>query len=163
MEFADYVIKKSNKLGHPVSNLMLQKVMYFLNVQYLLENGESLIDDDNFERWDYGPVLRSVYFEYSSNHSSPIKEPVLHFKFKRDGKNNVIGVETFSEDISGPTNEKEFNFIDDNISNLLNNFSPFALVDESHKETQWKKLPNNGKYSNQETINYYRGNEFWEM
>lgn len=161
MDLADYIIMKANELNKPVSNLMLQKVMYFLNADYLIHSGKSLIEDEKFERWDYGPVLRTVYFEYSSNHASPIKSYMKHINIHRDNNNNIVDIDVSEGLDTNSLNEEEKEFINNHINEFLI-FNPFDLVNESHKETQWKELPNNGEYSNDETLKYYRGNAFWK-
>ena len=47
--------------GWEISNLRLQKVLYFAHMFHLgTENGEPLIDE-GFEAWDYGPVAPRLY------------------------------------------------------------------------------------------------------
>ena len=60
-------IAKENKL--PITNLKLQKVLYF--TIYLAKEDEILSDlelkklyDDKFEVWSNGPVVRSIYLKY---------------------------------------------------------------------------------------------------
>lgn len=48
----------------PVSNLMLQKIMYFCQLVFYREKDERLIQDHDFEAWMFGPVIREVYVEY---------------------------------------------------------------------------------------------------
>lgn len=161
MDLADYVIIKANELNKPVPNLKLQKVMYFLNAYYMLNNkGKALIEDESFERWDYGPTIRSVYYEYSSNGASPIKSYIKHINIHRDNNNNIVDID-FSEGLDiNSLDREERKFIDKHINELLR-FNPFDLVNESHKETQWKELSNNEEYSNIETLKYYKKNKFW--
>lgn len=161
MDLADYVIIKANELNKPVQNLKLQKVIYFLNADYMLNNnGKALIEDENFERWDYGPVLRTVYFEYASNHASPIKSNMKHINIYRDSDNNIVDIDVSEGLDINSLDREERKFIDKHINEFLI-FNPFDLVNESHKETQWKKLSNNGEYSNKETVEYYKENQFW--
>lgn len=51
--------------------MKLQKLMFFAQSWYFKQNGCPLIDD-NFVRWKYGPVLPSVYYEFSSVGGNPI-------------------------------------------------------------------------------------------
>ena len=58
MDVADEIITLAQEKGHPVSNLKLQKMMYFLNALSLVQSEHPLIDDGQmFEKWDYGPVI----------------------------------------------------------------------------------------------------------
>ncbi|BDR55775.1 Panacea domain-containing protein [Xylocopilactobacillus apis] len=78
-ELAEHIfaVAKDHNLG--VTNLQLQKVMYFCIRDYLKEHpdfeNDSFINnlyDDRFETWDYGPVVPSIYRKYSGYSSMPI-------------------------------------------------------------------------------------------
>lgn len=58
--------------GAPLTNLQLQKVLYFLDLGYLAKNKRRLIDDYEFEAWKYGPVIPTVYREYGLWGATPI-------------------------------------------------------------------------------------------
>lgn len=62
-KIADYVITYYDKTDWVISNLKLQKVLYFLQAQYLVSTGNKLFEDE-IEAWDFGPVVPSVYHEY---------------------------------------------------------------------------------------------------
>lgn len=164
MDLADYIIIKANELSKPVSNLMLQKVMYYLNVMYLLSNNNKenpLVSDANFERWDYGPVIRDVYNEYSSYGSSEIDIPSQHIKLE-SGEDNKLEIKSYNLDAKDMEKSTR-DFIDENIVKLLEFRNPFDLVNESHKEKQWKELGTNDNYSNGESLAFYKikNNQFW--
>ncbi|SUO62406.1 phage protein [Streptococcus pyogenes] len=40
---ANYIIEYSNKKGYKINNLKLQKLLYFVNVRNILENGAPLL------------------------------------------------------------------------------------------------------------------------
>lgn len=65
MGLAHYIVNKCTIDGYPVSNLQLQKIMYFLQSIFCMVNGR-LLFEERFEAWPYGPVLPSVYREYSA-------------------------------------------------------------------------------------------------
>ena len=53
------------KPSRPISNLQLQKMLFLIQCDYCsATNGDFLFDDD-FEAWKYGPVVPSVYREFS--------------------------------------------------------------------------------------------------
>jgi uncharacterized phage-associated protein len=56
-----------------VTNLQLQKVLYFAQMCYLGLEGERLADTA-FEAWDYGPVSPRVYRQVRMFGSSPIRD-----------------------------------------------------------------------------------------
>lgn len=48
----------------PITNLKLQKLLYFVQGEYSKMTGKRLISDD-FYAWQLGPVVPDVYSEYS--------------------------------------------------------------------------------------------------
>ena len=71
LELAKYILKESSK---DLSNLELQKTLYFTELDYIKEFGKSLISND-FEAWQYGPVVRDVYCEYRNYGANSIDKP----------------------------------------------------------------------------------------
>lgn len=51
-----------NKLW--ITNLQLQKILYFTWIDYYRSGHGRLFDDVPFEAWRYGPVVSEVYYEY---------------------------------------------------------------------------------------------------
>lgn len=72
-QLAHYVVDKCTKDGKPVSNLQLQKILYFMQVVFL-KNKKEFIFEDEFQAWPYGPVLPKVYSEYSCFGGYPIEQ-----------------------------------------------------------------------------------------
>lgn len=54
-----------------VSNMKLQKLLYFAHAMYLSATGQPLINESP-EAWEYGPVYPSVYHEFKNFGSAPI-------------------------------------------------------------------------------------------
>ena len=52
-----------NKEREGITNLKLQKVLYFVQAYYLAKLNRPLFPD-NIEAWEYGPVIPSVYRKY---------------------------------------------------------------------------------------------------
>nr|WP_274604168.1 type II toxin-antitoxin system antitoxin SocA domain-containing protein [Sphingomonas sp. CFBP 13714] len=69
---ANFILDVGDALGHPTSNLVLNKVSYFLHGAYLAHFGKPLIDA-RIEAWDYGPVIREIYHEFKHYKERPIK------------------------------------------------------------------------------------------
>ena len=72
MDLAAHVINRCIDLDKPVSNLKLQKMLYFLDINFLINFDKKLIDED-FEAWQYGPVQKEVYDKYSFFAASSIR------------------------------------------------------------------------------------------
>lgn len=115
-KFAQHIIAVANEKNLPVTNLQLQKVMYFALQEALKTNklNKQVVEeiyDKPFLVWRYGPVEEDVYETYKVFGSDPIVE--------------------FDEQ------EDEYKPLNKDIVNLLNE-NPFNLVDRSHKEKYWK-------------------------
>lgn len=46
--------------GWKLSNLQMQKILYMADMNFVGQTQQRLLDED-FEAWDYGPVLPSLY------------------------------------------------------------------------------------------------------
>lgn len=57
--------------------MKLQKLMFFAQSWYLKRHRQRLIDD-NFVRWQYGPVIPSVYYEFASFGANNIEQPATN-------------------------------------------------------------------------------------
>jgi uncharacterized phage-associated protein len=68
---ANFVLDFCDGAGRPVTNLALQKLVYFCHVWSLIELERPLVKH-SFEAWDYGPVLPYLYREFKSFDRSPI-------------------------------------------------------------------------------------------
>ena len=65
------ILKKSFDENIPVSPMKLQKLIYFIYRNYLQNTGSPLFTEE-FQTWQYGPVLRSVYDEFKTFKAKPI-------------------------------------------------------------------------------------------
>ena len=60
---ANYVIRYSNKHNLDVSNLKLQKILYFIQAQFLVNHDRPCFGA-KIEAWSFGPVVPTIYNEY---------------------------------------------------------------------------------------------------
>lgn len=58
-----YVIHRCTQNERPISNLKLQKILYFVQAEFLVGMNRACFSDD-IEAWDHGPVVPAVYFKY---------------------------------------------------------------------------------------------------
>lgn len=56
-----------------LTNMKINKLLYFAQGHYLREYGKPLFDD-RIEAWNHGPVVPSVYDAYKSYGDAPIRE-----------------------------------------------------------------------------------------
>lgn len=64
-EVANFILDKCDAENREVSNLALQKLVYFCHVRSLTSLGKPLIKH-KFEAWEFGPVLPYLYREFKS-------------------------------------------------------------------------------------------------
>lgn len=78
MQVANAFIQKAeDQQMADLTPMKLQKLMFFAQSWYLKRYRQRLIDD-NFVRWQYGPVIPSVYYEFSSFGSNKIDKPATN-------------------------------------------------------------------------------------
>lgn len=63
MNVAKYIINKCTNDNHPISNLQLQKIMYYIQYEFLVEFDKPLFEDD-FQAWKFGPCIPRIYYMY---------------------------------------------------------------------------------------------------
>ncbi|MCZ6161977.1 Panacea domain-containing protein [Campylobacter ureolyticus] len=126
-DLAVYIINRAIEFGNPVSNLKLQKILYFVNLLYLKKNKRFLISDireNPFEAWQFGPVIENIYYKFSNYGGLSINllQPEPQLLMDKNNKNTL----------------------DENIFKLIS-ISPWTLVEWSHiKDGAWDKTYNKG-------------------
>ncbi|MBD2628083.1 Panacea domain-containing protein [Trichormus variabilis] len=71
----DYFIWLANETGSLLSNLKLQKLVYYAQAWYLALHDQPLFDED-FEAWVHGPVIPALYQEYKKFGWKPVLKDV---------------------------------------------------------------------------------------
>lgn len=112
---ARYIIKYCNENGYVISNLKLQKLLYFIQAEFLVSKNTSCFSD-NIEAWDFGPVVPIVYRRYKVYGSAHIP-----FMFEDDSYNI----------------EKEDKDLINGILDKCAVYSASYLVDITHKQDPW--------------------------
>ncbi|MDX2271051.1 MAG: DUF4065 domain-containing protein [Cyanobacteriota bacterium] len=82
-DIANYFIWLANETGSFVSNLKLQKLVYYTQAWHLGINGTPLFDQD-FEAWIHGPVIPALYDRYKSFGWKPIVQEIPKPQFSED-------------------------------------------------------------------------------
>lgn len=65
IDIAKYIITSCNNKDLPVSNLKLQKMLYYAWIDYYKATGTHLFDNE-ICAWKFGPVVPDVYYEFCS-------------------------------------------------------------------------------------------------
>ena len=114
-QIAEKIIKHEQykEHGEYVSNMKLQKLLYYQQGFHLAYFGDTLFDE-NIEAWMYGPVVPTVYDLYKDFGSKGLE---------------------FDGDVITLREEEESLF--DEVMKVYGKFSAVGLMDLTHKETPW--------------------------
>jgi len=82
LNVANNILGRAFNEGIHITPMKLQKLIYFTYKKYLQDSGGTPLFAERFEAWRYGPVVPSVYNEFSHYSDKPIKRHHLG----RDGK-----------------------------------------------------------------------------
>lgn len=85
---ANFVLDFCDARDRKVTNLALQKIVYFCHVWSLIEMDKPLVRH-KFEAWEYGPVLPYLYREFKIYDRLPILKRATHID-PTDGKFRVV-------------------------------------------------------------------------
>ncbi|APU45114.1 hypothetical protein HC011_09145 [Limosilactobacillus fermentum] len=135
MDLAHHIIAVAHQNNIPVTNLQLQKVMFFslkhaMNDNLLPQEVIEEMYDRPFLVWRYGPVVEDVYNEFSVYGATPILDDYT---------------------LVNELDKEGFNY---EICDLLNQ-NVFKLVQESHQESFWRE--------NESQILFGRGNARYQL
>jgi uncharacterized phage-associated protein len=131
---AEYFLSlQDGDAGNAISNMKLQKLLYYAQGFSMVILGKPLFEDD-FEAWDYGPVVRVVYDKYKSYGSNALPKP-----------------ENFS---FSPYRPEEKQLLDD-IYDIYGRYSAWALSSMTHNTPPWKDTPRNEVISKEAMETYF--------
>lgn len=71
LSVARYIIERCHSQNRSISNLKLQKILYFVQAEFLVSRGLPCFVEQ-IEAWDFGPVVPEVYQQYKIFGSSNI-------------------------------------------------------------------------------------------
>lgn len=115
LEIAKYVIKRCNDTNRTISNLKLQKLLYFVQAEFLVSTGCPCFPEE-IEAWDFGPVVPEVYHKYKvyGSASIPFSNTNATFRITSSDRNLI--------------NE---------IVDECAQYSAATLVEITHKQSPW--------------------------
>ena len=125
MELSTYIVSKCIKEDCPISNLQLQKILYYIQKAFL-DRGDRAFSD-NIEAWQFGPVVPNVYDHYCGYGAMPISFLFLLYDVAKEDKQLI-----------------------DSIVESKRVLAPWDLVEETHKKGgAWDKTYKNGSGSHE--------------
>lgn len=75
---ANWVLDEGARRGVSISNMSLNKIVYFVVENALIDRGE-LLTDAKIEAWEHGPVFRELYHEFKKFGDGPIASRAMKF------------------------------------------------------------------------------------
>ncbi len=120
LEIANKLLLKARETagGELMSNLKLQKMLYYEQGYHLAKFGSPLFDDD-IEAWMYGPVVPSVYYHFNAFGASGISPE----------NEEEISLNTLEEKLF------------DEVYRAYSPYSAIGLMNMTHEEKPWKSTP----------------------
>ena len=77
LDVCQYIIEYSNEKEYGISNLKLQKLLYFIQAEFLVETDEKCFPE-KIIAWDFGPVVLEAYHKYKIYGSCQIFNPSIN-------------------------------------------------------------------------------------
>lgn len=124
LSVAAKIVNEQIKNKHPISNLVLQKVLYYVEAVFLTENRD--LFKDEISAWMYGPVVEDVYHYFKIYLDRKITEPVPE------------------KDILYTVSSEDWEKINRVVQKKIKH-TPFELVRMTHEEDPWKNAHESGE------------------
>lgn len=132
---ANTILDKAFNENIQITPMKLQKLIYILYKEYIKKTGKSLFSE-NFQAWQYGPVLESVYHQFSGYKKNNITD--YYYTYKNGERIYTLIDEKSSE---------EFTNILAYVWNNYKNFSAVELSNFTHiNDGAWEKATKNKSY-----------------
>jgi uncharacterized phage-associated protein len=128
---ANFVLDRADERGKQITNLDLQKIVYFLHGHYLCRYNQPLVDSE-FEAWTYGPVHKLIYDAFKVYNDSPIEGRAIAFN----------PVTRQNRELPELSDARIISIIDENLDQYLN-MTTYSLVQLTHRDgTPWSQTVN---------------------
>ena len=155
LEVARHVINYSNSREYSVSNLKLQKLLYFIQAYFLIASCDGKpCFREKITAWDFGPVVPVVYSEFKQFGSTDIPTVSYYYDDRQSDflKDNIV---KFRDDV---ISNKDKKMIDD----VIEKFSKYTasdLVKLTHNQAPWRDAYARGhnRVISEEAIRSYFG------
>ena len=139
IDVANYIVWRANELGKPVTHLKLQKLLYYVVAKYLQAHNQHLIDE-KIVKWQYGPVVKSVYHQFKILGSLLIKEPTEYIVDKDPNNPFILKWADTEQQIDILKNNHDFYEVTEQVLKDLLPLGAFVLVDITHDEPAWRNF-----------------------
>ena len=133
LDVCRHIINYSNEHDYGISNLKLQKVLYFIQAYFLTKKKDHTpCFDEKIEAWDFGPVVPEAYLEYKQYGSGDIPTIESFIMFDEDNVWNSKRVKF--EDTTISDDDKS---LIDKVIDKFADYSATDLVSLTQKQSPW--------------------------
>ena len=136
---SNYIIEYCMKKEYKITNLRLQKILYYVQGYFLKSYDQSAFSEE-IVAWPYGPVVPEAYYNYC-----------------QFGRNDLCLFQNIEYDFSSiPKEEKKYiNTIVDSCHNI----SVTELVNKTHLEEPWKTTQEREKIDLKKIASFFQLND----
>lgn len=102
MDIAIFIVNYCAETKRPISNLYLQKLLYFVHAFFLVETKEQKpLFNSKMEAWAYGPAFPEVYYSFDSYicDKIPYQDSYSHFSSLQKIQYNKYNIDTRDREI----------------------------------------------------------------
>lgn len=141
MDVARFIVNYSIEIGRPVSNLKLQKLLYFVQVAFVRQYGVPCFEEP-IVHWRHGPVVESVYQKYRTYGAENITDKELAYfsiYFDPETMSFVSKRKKYSDDIF----QYPHLVLIKSIIEQFQDVPPWDMVELTHQEKPWKETDKN--------------------
>lgn len=151
LDVSRYIINYSNKNDYGISNLKLQKLLYFVQAYFLIQTGHPCFKD-KIEAWDFGPVVPVAYREFKGFAGMDIPTLKSYIAFDENYIWNTKHIE-FEENCI----DNDDKTLIDKIVDEFSNYSATDLVELTQHQTPWIDaiLSQNNEITNKSIFEYF--------
>ena len=137
LDLANYIILVANKKYPTVhlTHLKLQKILYYILTSHIkVSSSRDLPCSDKVEKWQFGPVIASVYDEFKNYGGRAITTPASSIEFNENGLG--FHIREFNEE-NFTSEYPDLKHTADQVIEKLIHKDAFTLVDMTHREKAW--------------------------
>ena len=150
IDVSSYIINYSNQINHPINNLKLQKLLYYVQAATLVEAGRKCFNS-KIVAWQFGPAIPKAYHYYEEYGRNNIPNQGGYKTIKLDNKTLRMSY-TQPAEIDYTIKRIIRNVVD----SYLNITNPLELSKKTRKKSPWKTTPLNQEIKCSKIGEYYQ-------
>lgn len=153
LNIARYVINYAKDHNCNITNLKLQKILYYIQAAFLVKSqGTEGCFKESIVAWQHGPVVKVVYNEYMKYGAGEIPRQEYESKIVFENGNMKLEKIPFNDSFLSEDDEKEIKKV---LSALLP-IGAWQLVTYTHQEKPWKEIKElNTEIDNTKIYDYF--------